>query len=146
MASPYAKKNKKLQVHSKRKREREIGDSRNIKDPPVFARQRVEKDLRSVFPNLIRTNLTSTGDGAQFPPCIVWFWESILLISLRITRELLFLTHERTAGVEDFWTVRWIFVHNTTIAKFLDETIFSLNIGIGNIADFVRMESIPNVN
>lgn len=71
---------------------------------------------------------------------------NLLLISLRIAGELLFLTHEGTAGVEDFWTVRWVFVHNTTIAEFLNETIFSLNIGIGNIADFVRMESIPTVN
>jgi hypothetical protein len=48
--------------------------------------------------------------------------------------------------MEDLGTVRRIFVHHTGIAEFLNETFFPLNVGIGNIADFVGMEAVPDVN
>lgn len=48
--------------------------------------------------------------------------------------------------MEDLGTVRRIFIHHTGIAEFFNETFFSLNVCIGNIADFVGMEAIPNIN
>ena len=59
---------------------------------------------------------------------------------------LLFLTHERSARVKNLGTIRWIFIHHTTIPEFLNKTFLPLNIGIRNIADFVRMETIPTIN
>lgn len=57
--------------------------------------------------------------------------------------ELLFLTHERTIGVEDLRTVGGIFIHDTTVAELLNERFFPLDIGIRDIADFIRMETVP---
>lgn len=59
---------------------------------------------------------------------------------------LLFLTHERSTRMKDLRTIRRILIHNTTIPKLLNETFLSLNIRIRNIANFIRMESIPNIN
>jgi hypothetical protein len=59
--------------------------------------------------------------------------------------KLLFTAHEWTGRVKDFRTIGRIFIHHATIPEFLNETFFSLNIGIGNIADFVRVEAIPRL-
>jgi hypothetical protein len=48
--------------------------------------------------------------------------------------------------MEDLRTIRRIFIHHTGIAEFFNETFFSLNVGIGNIADLVGMETIPVVS
>ena len=59
---------------------------------------------------------------------------------------LLILTHESATGVKDFRTIRRIFIHNATIAEFLNETFFPLDIGVGNIADLIRMEAVPEIS
>ena len=46
--------------------------------------------------------------------------------------------------MKDLGTIRRIFVHHATVAKLLDETFFSLDIGIRNITDLVGMEAVPN--
>jgi hypothetical protein len=45
--------------------------------------------------------------------------------------------------MENFRTIGRIFIHNAAIAEFLNETFFPLDIRIGNIADFIGMETIP---
>jgi hypothetical protein len=57
--------------------------------------------------------------------------------------KLLFLTHEWTARIEDFRTIGRVFIHDTTIAELLDEGFFSLDVGVRNIANFIRMEAVP---
>ena len=45
--------------------------------------------------------------------------------------------------MKDLGTIRWIFIHHATIAKFLNETFFTLDIGVRNVTDLVGMEAIP---
>lgn len=55
----------------------------------------------------------------------------------------MFLAHKWATGVEDFRTIRRVFVHDTAIAEFLNEAFFPLDICVRDIADFVGMETIP---
>jgi hypothetical protein len=89
------------------------------------------------------TNLTSTCNGSQFPPCIVGFREPKISRGNGGVWRLLFVTHEWTTWLENFRTIRRIFVHDATVAEFLNETFFPLDIGVRDIADFVGMEAVP---
>jgi hypothetical protein len=55
------------------------------------------------------------------------------------------MAHQWTSGVEDFGTVGGIFIHDATVAEFLDETFLALNIGIRYIANFIRVEAVPRL-
>ena len=58
----------------------------------------------------------------------------------------MFLANKWATRVEDFRTVRRIFVHYTAVAKLLDKAFFALDVCIRNIADFIGMETIPVIS
>ena len=116
---------------------------RNFKDPQLsFSMQRVEKGLDQ----RARGETYRFAERRQWSGVSFWhYWVQEIYVSVSTNWELFFLSHESAAWVEDFRTVRWVFIHDTAIAEFLNETVFPLNIGVWNIANFIRMKAIPTL-